>query len=99
MMFSWYFGWHNSFNKGYEDAFLGLLSGLLGSFLLILALIYVPMAQAHQAAAGEIAAFFQFRVVMRLILTRLTAYAVLIGGLAFTGFIFDIPRFFTLGQD
>lgn len=95
MLFSWYFGWFNSFNKGYEDAFLGPFSGFLGSFMLIVALIYVPMAQAHQAAAGEIAAFFQFRVVMRLILTRLTAYVLLIAGLAFTSLIFEFPRLMT----
>lgn len=99
MLFSWYFGWFNSFHKGYEDAFLGLLSGLLGSFLLILALLYVPMAQAHQAAAGEIAAFFQFRVVTRLILTRLTAYVILIAGLALTSLIFEIPRIITVGDN
>ena len=98
MLFSWYFGWFNSFHKGYEDAFLGLLSGLFGSLLLILALIYVPMAQAHQAAAGEIAAFFQFRVVVRLILTRLTAYTLLIAALAFTSLVFEVPRLFTLGD-
>lgn len=95
MLFSWYFGWHNSFNKGYEDAFLGPFSGLFGSLLLILALIYVPMAQAHQAAAGEIAAFFQFRVVTRLILTRLTPYTLLIAGLALVSLVFEIPRVWT----
>src|ERR1051325_5172357 len=99
MLFSWYFGWLNSFHKGYEDAFVGLLLGLFGSLLLILALIYVPMAQAHQAAAGEIAAFFQFRVVTRLILMRFTAYTLLIGGLALTSAIFEIPRLFTLSDD
>lgn len=99
MLFSWYFGWLNSFHKGYEDAFLGLLSGLFGSTLLILALIYVPMAQAHQAAAGEVAAFFQFRVVVRLILTRFTAYAFLIGGLALTSLVFEIPRLVTLNDN
>jgi len=98
ILFSWYFGWLNSFHKGYEDAFLGVLSGLFGSFLLILALIYVPMAQAHQAAAGEIAAFFQFRVVVRLILTRLTAYVFLVAGLALASLLFEIPRLVTLGD-
>jgi len=98
MLFSWYFGWLNSFHKGYEDAFLGLLSGLFGSFLLILALIYVPMAQVHQAAAGEIMAFFQFRVVMKLILTRLTGYLFLVMALAFTSLVFEIPRLLTLGE-
>lgn len=99
MLFSWYFGWLNSFHKGYEDAFLGLGFGLFGSFLLILTLVYVPMAQAHQAATGEIAAFFQFRVVLRLILTRLTAYTLLIAGLALTSLVFEIPRLFAASQD
>src|SRR5262249_17973933 len=99
MLFSWYFGWLNSFHKGYEDAFLGLGFGLLGSFLLIVTLLYVPMAQAHLAAVGEIAAFFQFRVVIRLILTRLTAYTALIAGLALTSLIFEIPRLITLGDE
>jgi hypothetical protein len=99
MLFSWYFGWLNSFHKGYEDAFLGLTAGLFGSLLLIFALMYVPMAQAHQAATGEISAFFQFRVVTRLILTRFTAYTILIGGLGLTSLIFEIPRLFTLGEN
>ncbi|MBI2806554.1 MAG: hypothetical protein HYX68_16355 [Planctomycetes bacterium] len=99
MLFSWYFGWLNSFHKGYEDAFLGLGMGLLGSLLLIVSLFYVPMAQAHQAAAGEIAAFFQFRVVFRLILTRMTAYVFLLAGLALTSLIFEIPRIFTVSDN
>jgi hypothetical protein len=99
MLFSWYFGWLNSFHKGYEDAFFGPLSGLFGSFLLIVTLIYVPMAQAHQAAAGDIASFFQFRVVTRLILTRLTAYAFLTAGFALAALVFALPRFVTLSQD
>lgn len=99
MLFSWYFGWLNSFHKGYEDAFLGLGFGLLGSALLMLTLVYVPMAQAHQAAAGDIASFFQFRVVTRLILTRLTAYVLLLAGISFTAFIFEIPRIATLGEN
>ena len=99
MLFSWYFGWLNSFHKGYEDAFLGLGFGLLGSFLLILTLVYVPMAQAHQATTGEVAAFFQFRVVTRLILTRLTAYTILLAGLALTSLVFEIPRLMTAGEN
>jgi hypothetical protein len=99
MLTSWHYGWFNSFHKGYEEAFLGLLSGLFAMFILILALLYVPMAQAHQAAAGEIAAFFQFRVVLRLIRARPTAYTILIAGLAFASLVFEIPRIFTLGEN
>ncbi len=98
MLFSWYYGWLNSFNKGYEEAFLGLFFGLLGGAVLILALIYVPMAQAHQAAAGEISAFFQFRIVTRLILARLTAYVMLTAGFALLAFLIALPRLITLGD-
>ncbi len=99
MLFSWYFGWLNSFHKGYEDAFLGLGFGLLGGFLLILTLVYVPMAQAHQAAAGDIASFFQFRVVTRLILTRLTPYVLLLAGLTLTALVFEFPRLVTADEN
>jgi hypothetical protein len=99
MLTSWHYGWLNSFHKGYEEAFLGLMSGLFAMFILILALLYVPMAQAHQAAAGEIAAFFQFRVVLRLIRARPTAYTILIAGLALTSLVFEIPRLVTLNED
>ena len=30
MLFSWYAGWHNSFNKGYEQAVVGPLTGFGG---------------------------------------------------------------------
>jgi hypothetical protein len=77
MLFSWEYGWLNSFNKGYEEAFFGLLTGVLGSLMLIAALFYVPMAQAHQAATGVTWTFFDFRFVWRLIQARLTAYVAL----------------------
>src|SRR5262249_8209538 len=48
MVFSWNFGWLNSFNKGYEESLIGPLSGLLvGIPLFIAAMFYVPMAQVH----------------------------------------------------
>src|SRR5262249_19861452 len=64
----------NSFNKGYEQAFVGLGFGVFGILLFIAAMFYVPMAQAHQAATGQARAFFDFRFVWRLIQARLTAY-------------------------
>lgn len=74
MMWSWEFGWLNSINRYYEQAWVGPVTGLLGSLLLILALFYVPMAQAHQAATGQARAFFDFHFVRRLVRARLTAY-------------------------
>ena len=74
MLFSWEFGWVNSFAKGYEQALIGPLTGLLGIALFVAAMFYVPMAQVHQAVTGRPAAFFEFRFVWRLIQARLSAY-------------------------
>jgi hypothetical protein len=70
MLFSWYDGWNNSFNKGYEQAPVGPLTGILGIILFILAMLYVPMAQARQAATGNWRSFYEFRLIRRLVLRR-----------------------------
>lgn len=62
-MFAWYDGWNNSFHKGYEQAWVAPVVGLLGSVLFIAAMLYVPLAQARQAAAADWRAFYAFRVV------------------------------------
>lgn len=62
-MFAWYDGWNNSFHKGYEQAWVAPSIGVLGSALFIAAMLYVPVAQARQAAAGDWRAFYAFRVV------------------------------------
>jgi hypothetical protein len=69
-LFAWYDGWNNSFNKGYEQAAVGPLTGLLGVALFIAAMLYVPMAQARQAATGSWRAFFHFRLLGRIIRER-----------------------------
>jgi hypothetical protein len=74
MVFGWEFGWFNSINRYYEQSLIGPGSFLLGVLLFILAMFYVPMAQAHQAATGQARAFFEFRFVRRLVRARLTAY-------------------------
>ncbi|MCS6852443.1 MAG: hypothetical protein NZ700_14865, partial [Gemmataceae bacterium] len=82
MYFSWEFGWLNSFHKGYEQATVGATLGWFGIFLFLLALVYVPMAQAHQAATGDFRAFFDVPFVIRLIHARMTAYVALAGLIA-----------------
>jgi hypothetical protein len=74
MLFSWEFGWLNSFNKGYEQALVGPITGWIGIVLFIAAMFYVPMAQVHQAVTGDLRAFFDFRFVWRLIQARPLAY-------------------------
>jgi hypothetical protein len=67
MLFSWYAGWHNSFNKGYEQAVVGPLTGVGGIILFIAAMYYVPMAQIRQASTGNWRAFYQFKTVWQII--------------------------------
>ncbi len=69
-LFSWYDGWNNSFHKGYEQAAVGPLTGLLGVALFIVAMLYVPMAQARHAATGRWRDFWQFSLVRDLVRRR-----------------------------
>src|SRR5207247_5070505 len=98
MLFSWEFGWLNSFNKGYEQALIGPLTGLLGIFIFIAAMFYVPMAQVHQAVTGDFRAFFDIRFVWRLIRARLSAYVILAALIALISLPLEIlktaPGFF-----
>ena len=66
-VFSWYDGWNNSFNKGYEQAAVGPATGIAGIILFIAAMFYLPMAQMRHAATGDWRAFYQFRLVWTLI--------------------------------
>lgn len=58
---AWWAGWENSFNKGYEQATVGPLLSFAVIALMLPALSYLPMALAHQAAAGSWRAFFAWR--------------------------------------
>ena len=66
-LFSWWGGWENSFNKGYEQAWVGPAVGLIGVAASLPLLARLPMALAHQAAEGRLSAFFAWRDVKRLI--------------------------------
>lgn len=66
-LFSWWGGWENSFNKGYEQAWVGPTVGLLGVAISLPLLARLPMALAHQAAEGRMSAFFSRRHVRQLI--------------------------------
>lgn len=70
MLFGWYDGWNNSFNKGYEQFSVGPATSWFGIMLFAVAMLYVPMAQARQAISGEWRAFYQWRLVWRLVRLR-----------------------------
>jgi hypothetical protein len=69
--FSWRYGWDNSFNKGYEQAFIGPTLGISGILLFIPAMFYVPLAQAQLAVCGNVASFFRWRVVRAVFMNNL----------------------------
>ncbi len=78
-LFAWHDGWNNSFHKGYEQASVGPALGLLGVALFVAAMLYVPMAQARQAATGSFRAFYDFRLVAGLARRRWASSAGLAG--------------------
>lgn len=57
---SWWAGWDNSFNKGYEQAVIGPLTGLAGVGIFMVVMIWLPTAQAHMAVERRLSAFFDF---------------------------------------
>jgi hypothetical protein len=66
----WSNGWNTSFSRIYEDIALGPLTMLAGTLLLIVVLVYMPLASIHQAVAEDWRAFFQVGLVSRLIRRR-----------------------------
>lgn len=96
---SWEFGWLNSFNKGYEQAFFGPVTGFIGILLFIAAMFYVPMAQVHQAATGEARSFFHFRFIWALVRAKPTAYFGLAALTAVLSIIFEAMRIQVISDD
>lgn len=90
MMFSWYSGWDNSFNKGYEQAVIGPLWGFIGIFLFMAAMTYVPIAQARQSITGSARAFWNYRKVREVIKDRPIACLLLTAGYTALGAVFMI---------
>lgn len=58
---AWWAGWENSFNKGYEQAFVGPSVYFLGVFAAALVLPVLPLVFAHLATEDRLAAAFELR--------------------------------------
>ena len=58
---AWWAGWENSFNKGYEQAFVGPAVFLTGALLAALILPALPFALAHLATEDRLSAAFELR--------------------------------------
>lgn len=96
-LLSWWAGWDNSFNKGYEQAFVGPAIAFSGIVLAFCVWTYMPFALAHQAAEERWLAFFEFRKIRQLI--RMSGRGLVLVALFYlvlAGFIFlvrSIPVF------
>ena len=67
LLLAWWAGWENSFNKGYEQAWVGPLVSLIGVIIALFVLIHLPMSLAHHAAEQRIGAIWELRVIRQLI--------------------------------
>ncbi len=62
-LLSWWAGWENSFSKGYEQAFVGPMLGLVGVGIFCVLMVWLPLALAHQAVENRALALFEWRKV------------------------------------
>lgn len=79
-LLAWWAGWENSFNKGYEQAWVGPTVSFIGIAFLIAAMLYLPYAQVRMAVSGHWLSFFHLRhlrVVLRERRFALVRYALL----------------------
>lgn len=67
LLVSWWAGWENSFNKGYEQAWAGPSMALAGFVLAVLILSHLPMAFARFAAEGQIWSITEMHQIRRCI--------------------------------
>jgi hypothetical protein len=74
---SWYAGWQNSFNKGYEHAWFGPTVFALGLVGFAAGMILVPFALTRLAVTGRFRAMFEWRLLWRLATRRLASSAAL----------------------
>lgn len=58
---AWWAGWENSFNKGYEQAFVGPSVFLFGTLIAMLVLPALPLMLAHMATEDRLSAAFDLR--------------------------------------
>jgi hypothetical protein len=82
---AWWAGWENSFNKGYEQAFVGPSVYLVGMALAALILPALPLVLAHVAAEDRLSATFDLRRLQSLVAQagwRVPALAILMALLA-----------------
>jgi len=66
---SWWAGWENSFNKGYEQAFVGPIVGLAGIGVFVIIMVHLPLAMVYQSVTDRAFSLFEIRKI-RSVLTH-----------------------------
>lgn len=89
MTAAWEFGWLNSFHKGYERSAAGAVTFMAAVAWFAATMLYVPVAQAHCAATGELRAFLDFRTVGRVVRRKWRANLLM----ALTAGLLSVPLF------
>jgi hypothetical protein len=86
---AWWAGWENSFNKGYEQSWIGPTFGLTGTAIGLLIMAHLPMALAHIAGERRAAAIFEVRRIRSLVACAGFRYILLSAATVF----FALPLF------
>ena len=66
-LLAWWAGWENSFNKGYEQAWVGPLLALLAALVAVPVLSLLPMALVHHAVTRRVGAVLEIGLIWRLV--------------------------------
>ncbi len=88
-LLAWWAGWDNSFNKGYEQAWAGPALFFAGIAVFLAVMVHLPLALAHQAAAGRWFALFEWRQVREVVRNAGWGHV----ALAFATVFFALPLF------
>jgi hypothetical protein len=64
-LFSWWSGWDNSFNKGYEQSWIGPTVAFVGIAYFIVAMTLLPLAEVRHAVNGSWRSFFDIAFLRR----------------------------------
>lgn len=76
-MFSWWGGWENSFNKGYEQFWVGPLIGWLGVLAFAFIMTWLPLAQVRFAVTGNWRNLYDWRLLRKLARSRWASSVIL----------------------
>ncbi len=90
---AWWAGWENSFNKGYEQAFVGPITGLLGIAIFAAIMVHLPLALVHQSVTDRAFSMFEIAKVRSALAHTGWAYVFWTATLL----IFSLPLFASRG--